>query len=417
MALDNADVVALQLEKVRDKLPLLYERDDFFIGKILKKDADKVSSRAMRIPMKAQPGGNFGSASLDGGDFGRGSGTLPDYSTVTPIVSKIGVEITLLADKTTDSKEKAIESAVKMNMADAMAQFRTDLDYSMQTAGDGVLATVDAVNSLVITLKDDPFGARLLREQQTVSVYDTTLTTNRGSMTISQVQKQPGLDQKITVDAVPGGTIDTDVIVVGGLTGANPVWFYGIPYFHNTSQTGTVLGKSRALPYMQANGVDASGAAITVPPARLALNQIRQALGDKSMQTLFWHCSPENEAGIEELKLQISQIIKAGADQDVDLGFKQDSSFLGVKVESNIHADPTRMDLINLEVWGRAEYASLDYLEIDGRKVFPIYGASGGVSAAYIFYLYTAMQTYVENLRALSSVTNLARLSGYTAGN
>src|SRR5262245_56767988 len=133
MALDNSQAVALQLEKVRDRLPLLYERDDFFIGKILKKESDKVSSRNMRIPLKAQPGGNFGAASLDGGDFGRGSGTQTNFAQVTPIVAKIGVEITLLADKTTDSKEKAVASVVKMNLADAMAQFRTDLDYQMQT--------------------------------------------------------------------------------------------------------------------------------------------------------------------------------------------------------------------------------------------------------------------------------------------
>lgn len=366
----------------------------------------------MRIPLKVQPGGNFGAASLDGGDFGRGSGTLTNYATVTPIVAKIGVEITVLADKTTDSKEKAIEGAVKMNIADAMAQFRTDLDYQMQTAGNGVLATVDSVNGTAITVTDTPFGARLVREQQTVQMYSSNLATNYGNMVISQVQKGLGEAQVITVDTVPNST-QGNKIVVGGVTGASPTWFYGIPYFHNTSQTGQVLGLNRSLPYMQANGVDANGAAITVPPARLALNQIRQALGDKSMQKLFWHLHPANEAGIEELKLQISQIIKAGNDQDVDLGFKQDSTFLGVKVESNIHADPTRMDLINLETWGRAEYAPLDYLEIDGRKVFPVYGASGGVAAAFLFYLYTGFQTYADNQRAISSVTNLQLVPGY----
>jgi hypothetical protein len=414
MALDNAHAVALQLEKVRDKLPLLYERDDFFIGKILKKDADKVSSRAMRIPLKVQPGGNFGGASLDGGDFGRGSGTLTNFATITPIVAKIGVEITVLADKTTDSKEKAIEGVVKMNIADAMAQFRTDLDYQMQTAGNGVLATVSSVSGSAITVNNTPFGARLLREQQNVQVYDSTLTTNRGSMNTTQVQRGLGQTQIVTVDAVPGGTTGTDLIVVGGISGANPVWFNGIPYFHTTSQTGQVLGLNRTLPYMQANGVDAGGAAITVPPARLALNQIRQALGDKTMQKLFWHTHPSVQAGIEELKIQISQIFKGSSGkEDIDLGFAQDTSFLGVQLESNIHADTTRIDLINLETWGRVEYAPLDYLEIDGRKVFPVYGASGGVSAAFLFYLYVGMQTYVDNLRAISQVTNLGLTTGY----
>ena len=42
----NANVVALQLEKVRDKVPLLYERDDILLTMIQQRgDVEKVSSR------------------------------------------------------------------------------------------------------------------------------------------------------------------------------------------------------------------------------------------------------------------------------------------------------------------------------------------------------------------------------------
>src|SRR5207245_9260735 len=72
----NANVVALQLEKVRDKVPLLYERDDILLTMIQQRgDVEKVSSRNMRLPLQVNPGGKAGSYNADGGDLGRGFGT------------------------------------------------------------------------------------------------------------------------------------------------------------------------------------------------------------------------------------------------------------------------------------------------------------------------------------------------------
>jgi hypothetical protein len=73
--MQNAQSVALQLEKVRDKLPLLYERDDILLTMIQQRgDVERVSSRNMRLPLQIRPGGKAGLANMDGGDLGRGSG-------------------------------------------------------------------------------------------------------------------------------------------------------------------------------------------------------------------------------------------------------------------------------------------------------------------------------------------------------
>ena len=93
MALTNAQTVAVQLEKVRKALPILYERDDTFFSKIMKRPVEKVSSRTARIPLQVQPGGNFGYASFDSGDLGRGSGTAYDFAQITPVGVKLGVEV------------------------------------------------------------------------------------------------------------------------------------------------------------------------------------------------------------------------------------------------------------------------------------------------------------------------------------
>jgi hypothetical protein len=412
MALQNSQTVALQLENVRPKLPVLYERDDTFFSLIQKRNVERVSTRNARIPLQVQPGGNFGSASLDGGDLGRGSGTVYDFAQLTPIGLRLAVEITKLVEYATNASDKAVEDAAKRNVADAMKQFRRDIDAALQTAGNGVLGTVSSISGTTITLTNTPFGARLVRENQRIQVYDTTITTNRGAATIQSKQWTLGAAQTITVDALPGGTIATDVIVVDGVSGASPTFIYGIPYHHSTSTSGTWLNISRSNPYVVANGVNANSAALTLPPIRLAFNQVRQALGIDNLGNLVWHGHPAQVAAYEELGFVISEIEKGGANQDLDLLFKN-KTMGGVRIKENVHADTTRLDLMNLETWGRVEWIPIDFFEIGGNTVFPVYGASGGLAAAYLFYLVTGIQFFVDNPRAVSSVTSLALPTGY----
>ena len=412
MALQNSQVVALQLEKVRPKLPVLYERDDTFFSMIQKREVDRVSTRTARIPLQVQPGGSFGYASFDGGDLGRGSGTSYDYAQITPVGIRFAVEITKLVEYATNATDKAIENAAKRNVADAMKQFRRDLDASLQTSGNGVFAAVAGVSGSTINLANTPFGARLLRENQRVQVYDSTLTTNRGSCTLLAVSKGLGQQQAVTVDAIPAGTTANDLLVIDGVSGAAPTFIYGIPYHHNSSTSGTWMGISRSNPYAVANGVNANGAALTLPPIRLAFNQIRQSVGVDSLGSLIWHGHPAQVAAYEELGFVISEIEKGGSNQDLDLLFRN-KTMGGVKIKENVHADTTRLDLVNLETWGRVEWLPIDFYEVGGSTVFPVYGASGGLAASYLFYLVTGVQFFIDNPKAVSSVTNLGLPSGY----
>src|ERR1019366_9198091 len=178
-AQNNAQTIALQLEKVRDKVPLLYERDDVLLSMIQSRgDVEKVSSRNMRLPLQLIPGGKGGSYSADGGDLGRGSGSTYDVAQVSPIFFRFAVEITKLVEYASNSREKAIENAVKREIASGMKQFRSFLDKVIQTAGNGVLGTISAINGSTFTMTI-PTGAALVYVGQTIQIYDPTLTTNR----------------------------------------------------------------------------------------------------------------------------------------------------------------------------------------------------------------------------------------------
>src|SRR5580700_1917494 len=172
----NAQTIALQLEKVRDKVPLLYERDDVLLSMIQQRgDVEKVSSRNMRLPLQLIPGGKAGSYSADGGDLGLGSGSTYDVAQVSPIFFRFAVQITKLVEYASNAREKAIENAVKREIASGMKQFRSFLDKVIQTAGNGVLGTIGSISSSTFTMNTPP-GAALVYVGQTIQIYDPTVT-------------------------------------------------------------------------------------------------------------------------------------------------------------------------------------------------------------------------------------------------
>jgi hypothetical protein len=242
-AQNNAQTVALQLEKVRDKLPLLYERDDMLLQMIQQRgDVERVSSRNMRLPLQIKPGGKPGYANMDGGDLGRGGGTLYDFAQVTPTFVKFATEITKLVEYATNAPEKAIENAAKREVKNAMAQFRTFLDQCLNASASGVFGTVSSINGNVVRLTKPP-GAILFFPGETVQFYDSTLANLRGSANVVEVDRFGGqIDTtstlpQISVDAMPNGVIATDVIIPDGLLSINPSSIFPLKYFQSNAGT------------------------------------------------------------------------------------------------------------------------------------------------------------------------------------
>jgi hypothetical protein len=420
----NANVIALQLEKVRDKVPLLYERDDILLTMIQQRgDVEKVSSRNMRLPLQVVPGGKAGSYNADGGDLGRGSGTGYDVAQVTPVFFRFAIEITKLVEYATDGREKAIENAAKREVANGMAQFRAFLDKLAQTAGNGVLGTISAINGTTLTMAV-PFGAQLVYVGQTIQLYDTTLTTNRniaGGVTTNVLQADPIQNQTITVDVLPAGAVVGDVIVHDGLAGAQPTSLFGLRYHQNNATTGTWLNLPRPnyATQLQTPSFNAGNSALTPSPVRVATNKIKMALGDKAfnLSKLIAYMHDEQKHAWENLGITASTIIKEGGTpggaNDLDLLFAGKFSMSGIPIKTSINADQTKIDFLDLAHWGRAVMKDIDYYEVNGNTVFPIYGASGGLAASYIFYFDTAFQIWDDSPRSGAFIYTLSRPAGY----
>jgi hypothetical protein len=177
MAVAEAQVAALELERVIPKIRVLFERDDKFYANIKKRDVEKISNRQMRVPLELRPGGNFQYFNADGGDLGRGGGPTFDKATLNCVFASENIEYTKLTQWSTDDERKAVTNAVRRLTATALDELRRQLDAQMMQPGNGVIGTVTsdtpAGGSNVISLATDGFGARLMRYGQVVQVFDS----------------------------------------------------------------------------------------------------------------------------------------------------------------------------------------------------------------------------------------------------
>jgi len=417
MAVVEAQVAALELERVVPKVRVLFERDDKFYANIKKRDVEKISHRQMRVPLELRPGGSFQYFNPDGGDLGRGGGPTFDKAVLNSVFLSENIEYTKLSQWATDDARKAIIESVRRLTATALDEMRRQLDAQMMQTGDGVIGTVTsdtpAGGSNVISLTTDGFGARLMRYGQTVQVWDTALAVNKGSGKITQWDVE---NKVVNLTPQVAGVTGGDKIVTDGLSApASLPALFGVPYHHSNASAGTWLGFSRSTtPEIRANRVNAGNAALTLPLPRLAVNKIGNRVGiENDFNPTAW-THPCQQQAYEEIGQLVSIIQKAAKEEALNMYFGGSNMQLaGAAVEPSFNWDKTRIDFIVDEVWGRGEILPIGFYTTDGRKIFEIRGPSGGVATAEIFYMVVGMQTFVSNPAACSYIDQLAVPVGY----
>jgi len=415
-AMNDASVVALELERVIPKVRTLFERDDKFYSTIKKRDVEKVSNRQMRIPLELRPGGSFQYFNPDGGDLGRGGGPSFDKALVSCVFMSENIEYTKLAQWGTDDSRKAVINGVRRLTATALDEMRRQLDSQLMQSGNGVIGTITVVSTLAgvdtYTCTTDGFGVRLMRYGQTVLVYNAALSTLRGQGTVTGYDVE---NKQVQVTPAVAGSVTTDVLVVAGLSAAPATLpaLYGVPYHHSNASTGTWLGFSRvSTPEIRASRVNAALAALTLPLPRLARYKIGNRIGADEVKEPDAWTHPAQKQAYEEIGQLVSVINKSSKSEKLDLYFDV-MQMAGSTVKVSYNWNPSRIDFVDESVWGRAEILPIGFYTSDGRKIFELRGASGGVATADIFYMVVGMQTFVNNPAACSYIDNLAVPTGY----
>lgn len=422
----NAEVAAAQLELVDPTIATLFERGQHFLQEIERaEDAHEVSTRLMRIVLEVNPGGEYGAYDPDDGDLGQGSGEVYDVALVGPVYRKSTFQITFLSKYATDSRKKAIIDSTNNIVAKGMKQFRADLDKELNGGpGNAVLGTINSLAGNVATMAV-PSGAQLVRANMPVQIYDTTLTINRSAnsgVATRVLQADPIVTQTIVFDQLPPGTVATDVVVVAGVVGANPVGLYGIKYHQNNATTGTWLNLNRAVYPVQLQTPRVNGNAGALVPMQpwLVINKIKKALGLEELGRPFWHMAVEQSHAWNQLAVTVQIIDRAdrptGEGQDMAIRGAKSSAgnMCGLRIKESQNADQTRIDLIDASVWGRAVIKNIGFMKFaNGNVWFQAYGASGGPKASMGFVYDYDLQVFVRNPRKGGFVDNLARPSGF----
>ena len=430
MAMTEPQVVALELETVDKTVPTLFEREDTFFSEIEKAaDAQVVSNRDMRIPQEIRPGGNFGYYSPAGGDLGRGDAQTYDKAIISVVHMKHGIEWHTLTKWATNDRRKAIQDAVQTLVSKGMAEFRRQCDSQCMTSGDGAVGTITSTATTAgrdtYTCTTDGYGTKLMRFGQYLAVYPANFSAPKvitpvAPDTLDGVAcKVSGIDYQAKTVTLNGATTTPaagDRLVVNGLSGANPVGLLGVPYHHNDASTGTWLGYNRAnFPEVRASSVDANGVGLALTFARLAVNRVGDRQGRMHGFKLGAWCHPCQAHAYEELA-QLVQVIQrsGGSEETANLYFNDNMRLAGVPVRQHFSWDKKRIDMIVNSVWKRAEMKAAGfYTEPDGRKMFEVRGASGGVAASNIFYLCSSWNIYMTNPQAGVYIKNLAVPTGY----
>lgn len=421
----ESQVVGTELERVMPTVPVLFDRDDTFYSQIDKANTEVISARDMRIPLELSPQSKFGYVDIDGGDLGRGDIPTFDKAVINSVSMAQKVEFTAKTNWATDSNRKAVLNQFRYNLAKAMKEFRRNADSQCMQDGTGALGTATTVTptagSDVVVMTTDGFRARLIRQGMNVNIFNAALTVCRtagGPNNEVTVTKYDLANNTITLTPSTAGFIATDVIVTSGLQTTPPVGLLGVKYHDSNASTGTWLGFDRATtPQIRASRVNANNAALTLPLPRLAINKIGDRVGidkrDGSRLQAWTH--PAQQQAYEELGMNIQRIDKGTKDEGLDLYFGDNMRLAGAPLKVSYSWDRTRIDFIDLDMWGRAELHPAGFYQNpdDGRKVFEIRGPSGGVATAWIFYIIASFNLFIKNPAGASYIDNLAVPSGY----
>ena len=89
---------------------------------------------------------------------------------------------------------------------------------------------------------------------------------------------------------------------------------------------------------------------------------------------------PAQQHAYEQIGQLVSIINKQNKDEGLNMYFGGSMQLAGASVKPSFNWNTSRIDFVNNETWGRAEILPVGFYKTDGRSIFEIRGASGGVA-------------------------------------
>jgi hypothetical protein len=428
MAVSVINVVAAQIERVRNKLQPIFESSSEVAGMIKKAGGDKVevSRYLYRIPLQQYRGGNFHKYNADGGSLGIGTGMLITSLTAGYITTVRSYRVTDETRDTSSSSAQSVVNVFQKTLADAMTEAQIDDDITLHTDGTGILTNQSSANpsttSLTFAGATDTLGVNRLREGMCVDVWDATGATKRAGAaavptfitSIDYTNKIVTLSQAITAIASTDILAFPDLDVYGpstlvsfsstwpaggltngpGLTGDS--FRHGLYYANDATTSNYYLGKLKStIPQLLATRVNASSSAFVFGMVLQGLDSVTQRRDKEATRGLKGICHMKQRQAIFQIGVNISNIYLKGGESggkmsDVmpsNVEYNDTFDLCGIPTMLSKRQYTDRIDFINPSLWGRAQTHDIRFKNVGGKTVFEVRGSDGTISASTEFHI------------------------------
>ncbi len=416
-AFTTTDQLFQESETIYPKLQTWLNRFKTPANLIPKRNVQMVSERDFRVPAVTDDPGREGTYNPNFGEIGRGQNMKGEVMISTFYPMKMAFELSQLSVDATASKDQAAQSTFSYTMKQAIplfAAFQNRLFFTDGTPTLAVATGVATVGGVSEYTLDNVFGARRLRRGQFVAVYETTMTTLRGTSRITWIDYK---NRKVHLADAIGSQAATDVLCFEGVSGASPTGPQGLYYWNSSATTGTTAGINRANePEIWANSISGSGGLNYI----LGLNLYHQMLERRGMD------STEGLMGIAGLPQHAAAVGQVTNIQRIDISgsspemkdlipkVQNEFPFAGVRHSVVPFQDASRLDWISpQETWGTARLHDTKYFETGGQRFFPIYGTLGSPAAGLWFALIANQNWFCSNPGANGAITALPIAAPY----
>jgi hypothetical protein len=413
----SAQALASEQEWVRPELEDLALSASILWKRIGKNTQVKpVSDRPSRIPTMPSRGGKPRLGSMNGADMGIGSGPTQVPGQLTTVCYIHAFSYTAQAEYATDSDEKAIENFATLTRSIAPKQMADFMDILCQGNGSNELDTVVGLvasggNTVGIVVNN----ANFFLDDQDIDVWTAVGGTYVATVTVESSDIIANTIWLAT--GVPTGTITVGQgLFVSGAPATANTGLAGLRAYQIATNTGNWMGVNRAdwpgkyiTPTVAANG------ALTPQMVRTVEAQIQLSKGEDAAEELVAHSTPAENLAWEQNALLVQHIDMAmlKGDSSVDmLQRKAPTTMGGHENLINPRALPGFIDFLKLKNIFRIETKPVDFYDVGGQTLFPIYGNSGGLVSAMVFYMVVETQIGIVQTRENAFISGITIPSG-----
>jgi hypothetical protein len=434
--LQEAAVESIELDAFAKDIPDLVPLFDTFYSYAKKNFKTVPSSNitegggttrpSARVPFRVQGGAPISQGTGDADGIGRGSGSLWRAFALSPVVIKAANEITWLAKRATDGRERGLFNVSAQELKNSLAACTRGIEGLMNADGSGAVDQIPASavinnNTGTANTTSSIVGMNVVAgftDQQIIQVFPSIGGVSRGTAVISFVDAVTNTLWFST--PLPTGTAAGDYVMISGgaATGAAGSSLLGLRFWQNNGNTGTIAGVNRAnFPgRLSTPTIDLAGGPMTQSIGLRAATLMGRALGPDadSINDAIWYTGPDQGIAVSNLMFNV-QIVNA---QDVtgerpfDMGKKFfPDTWCNRDLMISWTAKPGRADLITADTWYIFETAPLELYDFGGGStVMPVPDIAGAGSylTSYIMAYITAFNVCNSNMLAGCYIQNAA---------